>query len=327
MDPVRNMLAGIEGQQGAGAAQSPVTVEEGMDCRDANMRFFSMINRISNLNITLSISSVMLSCKFDKHEIIVDQKRLNQTHETWALGDRPYQKFNALMWNCHVRGAELLLSTSNGASTILYELTRFNELTSNVKLKSIHLQQQPIYFNLNDAKTKAPIDGHTLLVQCNGNLNKIQVQNTKLLCQCNKKSSILPQSLIGDVPFELVRHESSMSLYSNADNNVTNSSLPNSAGINEDDLIVCDAIFSVESNCPLDLIRIELRYKFRAVVLEIRSFANQTGTSDASNQQQKTNVSSSTPKTLRVRVRVTNFGVCIMPIMMTEYNCRYRFNW
>lgn len=310
------------------------------------------------------------------------------------------------MWNCHVRGSELLLSTTNGSSSILYELTRLNELNSIVKLKSIHLQQQVTYFNLKNAKEKSSIDGHTLVVQCNGNLNRIQVQDTKLLCKCNKKSSILPKSLIGDVPFELVQHSV----------NTSPSGQQDQFSLNEDDLIVCDAIFSLEANCTLDYLQARLQYQNRILIFEVRcvqtpnaagqqqnvtqntpttssspqhqkvdiksrhldhlfesnnqntvmstdatsgtvspaedcdikpniewlkSFTDNTSspTSDQQDKQQKFISSSSQPSgvpvgpltqpttVLRFRIRITNFGICIMPFTMTNYTCAHRFAW
>lgn len=373
-----------------------VTVEEGIDCRETNSRFFSLLNHESRLNIIISkTSTTIISCKLNDHEIVVGQRQYNQAHETWALGDRPFQKIELLSWNCHVRGAELLLSVQNGTSSMMYELTRHNELNNIVKLKSINLQQQAVYFNLNNAKEKLPINGHTLVVRCNGNMNRIQVQQTRLLCQCNKRSSVLPQSLIGDVPFELVQHDAS-------------SSMGDNTNISDDDLIVCDAIFSLESTCAFDYIQVQLGYNNRALLFELKaSPASSSRQSGASNQI--SSVSSSTtmnptqpsqqpydlqsqlfsqyvpsssigssnapsnslladinysenkwfrdpadaPSTscqpndnsnppsnitlpsslshpatnLRIRIRVTNFGVCIMPLMMTNYSCVYRFIW
>lgn len=327
-----------------------ITVEEGMDCRDANSRFFSLTNLDTHLNIIISKVAGIVSCKLDEHEVVVDPSLYNQTHDTWAVGDRPLQRINSLSWNCHVRGAELLLTSANGTSSIMYELSKFNELNSIVKLKSIHLQHQVAYFNLNNAKHKTPIDGHTLVVQCNGNMNRIQFQDTKLLCQCNKKSSILPQSLIGDIPLELVQRDAGAS----QNNEVKNTT---STTTTEDDIIICDAIYSLESTCPMDVLQVQLRYNQRTLLFETRSSSSNlpTATNSSTSQNQNTNVSSTTQHTstvsaqikrekgepvsesnsavsqtstiLRVRIRVTNFGICIMPTMMTNYACMYRFIW
>lgn len=335
-------------------APNIITVEEGMDCRQANSRFFSLSNHETHLNVVISKTAGIVSCKLGEHEILVDQSLYDQTHETWAIGDRPFQRINALPWNCHVRGAELLLTSSNGTSSIMYELTKFNELNSIVKLKSIHLQHQVAYFNLNNAKQKTPIDGHLLVVQCNGNMNRIQFQDTKLLCQCNKKSSVLPQSLIGDIPFELVQRDAGISPSNN--NETKNNNTTPSSGT-EDDIIICDAIFSLESTCPLDVLQVKLSYNEKALLFESRSSSSglTATTSGSSSNNQNANVSSTTqqsssglphvkrekgehvseassaiPQTstiLRVRVRVTNFGICIMPLMMTNYTSMYRFNW
>jgi len=363
-----------------------------MDCRETDSRFFNLINHETKLHITVSKTSTLVSCKLGGHEIIVDGSLHNQSHETWAIGDRPYQKINSLPWLCHVRGAELFLSTSNGTSSIIYELTRLNELNGIVKLKSIHLQHQVTYFNLNNAKEKTSVDGHTLGVQCNGSTNRIRVQNTKLLCQCNKRSSILPQSLIGDIPFELVQHDANVSI----------NDTENSVGT-EDDIIVCDAVYSLESTCPLDFLRAQLRYCHRAIVFEVRSLqagissnhhssiptstyrcSNNAQSNDVqSHETQQASSSSNAPDSfencqayessdcvqprekwlnslidassttsparctslpsndnqstsamptssqpsaiLRIRIRVTNFGVCIMPLMMTNYSFTYSF--
>lgn len=396
-----------------------ISLEEGMDCRELNSRFFSLLNHQSKLNIIISKTSSLISCKLDGHEIVVDQRVYRQAHETWAISDRPFQKLDSLAWNCHVRGAELILSTSNNSSSIMYELTRQNQLNTIVKLKSIHLQSQVTYFNLKNAKQRVPIDGHTLLVQCNGNTNRIQAQPTKLLCSCNKKSTILPQSLIGDIPCQLVQHYSAQ---------VRDSSIHQDNYVDDDDMIVCDTIFSLESTCPLDVLKVQLSYANKTLIFETRSSQSgllngssstsastsvsssssnnankrsklqnaldssknhrsdisnlnkqglqavnqeiepiQSGTIDGSSskgiksvvdgppncrsqtthaststlkdtaQAQKSDNSVKTAKTaqarshpttiLRIRVRVTNFGVCIMPIMMTNYTCSYQFVW
>lgn len=440
MDPLRDMMLNSGQFQ---PANSNISVEEGMDCREVNSRFFSMLNQDTRLNIIISKASTIVSCKLDGHEIVVDERLYDQLHETWSISDRPFQKINLLPWNCHVRGAELILSVPNGTSTMFYELTPVNELNNIVKLKSIYLQQPVFYFNLNNAKEKSSIDGHSLVVQCNGNMNRIQVQNTKLLCQCNKKALIMPRSLIGDIPHQLTTYSQvNLSTINSSTSNNSNSSNPNQAPGTEDDQILCDAIYGLESTCPLDVLKVELRFRNRALVLETRSNNkpppnNPSSTSSSINQQ--TGVTSSTttnkadseanwirstkyqsptaqreistsnlsisgshdshfgnqdhsnkrrwssasntltvdssshisnaqqvassnvsicvqanesittssptnsfskptsstatqqlaqPSTiLRARVRVTNFGVAIMPIMMTSYSSTYRFAW
>lgn len=380
-----------------------VTVEEAIDCRRGNSRFFSLINHESGLNVIISRDSSIISFNLEGQEIAVDKSLYNQTHEAWAIADKSYQKLTALPWNCHVRGSELILSASNGASSIIYELNRHNELNNIVKLKNIHLQHQVTYFNLNNAKVKTPIDGHTIIVRCNGNMNRIQIQHTKLLCQCNKISSILPQSLVGDIPFELRQNASGNS----------------SETTSEDDLIVCDAIFSLEATCSLDFLQAHLQFNNRILVFEVRSCITTAGLSTNRSsakipvqvqpvdvkpkdinfyyQQKKLKVSSNNSQiedplkdvnpiviktepvdnlsnqmsassadikpviinstngpqststsmediktnsninchenrahsstTLRIRIRVTNFGACLMPYMMTNYTSTYRFAW
>lgn len=422
LEQLRSTIDGVHNHQ-SGPDQSSIIVEEGFDCR-SNSRFFNLINRQTKLDIIVSKSSSIISCKLDGHEIVLNSRQYNQTHETWAIGERPYQKICSILWSCHVRGAELFLS--NGPSSIMYELTRLNELNSLVKLKSIHLQPKATYFNLNNAREKVPIDGHTLIVQCNGNMSRIQVQSTKLLCQCNRKASILPQSLVGDIPFELVQHDASMSL------NLSNHEELQANLGTEDDKIVCDAIFSIESTSALDFLSVKLQYHSRSLVFEVRAVTSASSASSNSNNTSHNNnnasVSSSTASTtsttptdttrmtqsddlaqnyqtqqasssssscgdgwqsasqvtsesrsttndgndskhsspgkwlssfveqpstsckasqsssnatnssgitsnshqstiLRARVRVTNFGVCIMPLMMTNYSCKYRFSW
>lgn len=439
MDPVRDMM--LTGDTSS-RLNDVISLEEGMDCRELNSRFFSLLNRESQLNIIVSKTSSLISCKLGGQEIVVDQRVYRQSHETWAISDRPYQKIDSLPWNCHVRGAELILSTSNGSSSIMYELNRQNQLNSIVKLKSIHLQSQVTYFNLKNAKQKVSIDGHTLLVQCNGNTNRIQVQPTKLLCPCNKKSTLLPQSLIGDIPCQLVQHHYNSTIEEpQSDVNGQKNQQHIAA---DDDIIVCDTIFSLESTCSLDVLKVKLKYANKTLIFETRSnqsgllngsssanastsvtssFPNNNNNSarkskmqklDSSNTHRcsnpnlnvdiepqtcnremestsqpevvdnhssrldrlwfssssndvkplvnftencqsnitqpttssskdtngtqdnsgavfrtsKSTLSRSHPTTiLRIRVRVTNFGVCIMPIMMTNYTCSYQFVW
>lgn len=315
-----------------------------MDCREAT-RFFYVLNLETNLNVIISKNSSIINFKLDGQEIIVDKRMYDQKHEAWAIGDRPYQKMASLAWNCHVRGSELMLSASNGTSTLLYELTRSNELICVTKLKSIHLQHQATYINLNNAKCKAPIDGHFLVVRCNGNLNRIQAQPTKLLCHCNKSASILAQSLIGDIPLELRQHPT------------TNSFIPSDQFGSLDDLIICDAIFSLESTCSLDFLEAQLQYQNRIISYEVRSVqstssvtsqtnnvSSSTGSTSNSNintanvaDQSDNNCSSASTSTaspashpstvLRIRIRITNFGVCIMPYTMTNYTSKYKFSW
>jgi hypothetical protein len=387
IDPIASLFMRQYDQATQNEISTFICVEEAIDCRDSNSRFFSLLNQESQLNIIINDNSTITSCKLDEHEIVVDKNLYNETHETWAIGDRPYQKLSGLSWNSHVRGSELILSsstnnnTSNTPHTSLYfELTRSNELNCIAKLKTIHLQHQVFYFNLNKAtKTRQPIDGHTVVVRCNGNMNRIQVQPTKLLCHCNRTATVLPQSLIGEIPFELVQHP---------DN-------PNS-----DDLILCDAIFSLESTCNLDYLQARLQFQNRELEFEVRSIRSISSSSNSSGNNNNNNVSSTssqqstkqlpadlklnyscetssssmrydatcsssqdTPKfkqeildptssvaaktmdarpppivspvsssphpstILRIRVRVTNFGVCIMPFMMINYTYTYRFKW
>lgn len=468
IDPLVSLLMPPEEQATQNDISHYIQVEEAIDCRNSNRRFFSLLNRVSSLNIIISEQSTIVSCKLDRHEIVVDKTLYNETHETWAIGDRPYQKLSNLLWNSHVRGSELVLSSSssmtggnfasnliaannsNPHTTLYFELTRSNELNCMGKLKSIHMQHQVFYFNLNRAAgSRAPVDGHRLAVRCNGNLNQIQLQPTKLLCQCNKSSPSagrLAQSLVSDIPCELAQQRDATML----DNND-----------NPDDIILCDAIYSLESTSPLDYIQAQLQFADRTLVFEVRSVrsagsapapngssgttgaATTTNTNSNSNDYSKSNnnnnnggnsnVSSSTsrgrskqqsstnidlmqqqivapnrqaphqssaqsssllsvnqqvddsiatssssssnfgpsnpiiksepletasgaptsssevryqfannnakvaqqtptstqhPSTiLRIRVRVTNFGVCLLPHMMTNYSCTYKFAW
>lgn len=407
MDPLRKIIMNRDHPD----ESNDITVEEGIDCRQADSRFFSLMNTKNHLNIIVSHCASLLSCKLDEHEIIVDPKYYNQSHETWAIGDRPFQKYSSQSWNCHVRGAELLLSTMNGSSSIMFELTPHNELNSIIKLKSIFLQNQVTYFNLNNAKERTAIDGHSLVVQCNGNLNRIQSQATKLLCRCNRRSPVLPKSFIGDIPFELVRHYPDPSAFIQPDELGT-----------EDDFIVCDSIFYLEATSPLDFLKVQLQYRNRIMLFEVRMSPLPGGSASLQTLDQSAGVSSSTtapvsnklntkaqfsdlrnnhspadfirptsalnldaddsridddqheassapnssclespstssneltnprapdtnnnnsstpnpgnaqkptvPSTiLRARVRITNFGVCVMPLMMTNYSCTYRFSW
>jgi hypothetical protein len=220
-------------------------------------------------------------------------------------------------------------------------------------------------------------------------MDRIQIQQTKLLCHCNKVAKILPQSFVSGVPFELIQHPED----------------PNS-----DDTILCDAIFSIESTCNLDFLQTKLQFQNRVLEFEVRSAKSINPSNNFSvnnNSSNNNNVSSSTHKLiksfpkdlkqfhtidaasfdgefsqcstknddtiatsssavatlaikqesldstssealknpsnkslinnsplystshpstmLRIRVRVTNFGVCIIPFMMINYTCSYRF--
>lgn len=407
-------------QASAGGAENTgpesITVEEGIDCREADSRFFNLCDRETGLNIIISKNSSILSCKIQDHELVVGQRSTSsgQAQEnTWALGDRPFLRMAALAWNCHVRGAELLLSASNGCSSMVYELNSYNELNVVAKLKSPHLQHQVTYFNLNNAKEKAPIDGHSLIVQCNGNLNRIQVQETKLLNCADSSLLIPPRALVANLPFDLLSRDLATSNSSWAHLERLNTS----AGSSED--AICDAIYSIESSSQLDFLNVKLQYNRRSLTFIVRSTSQQAATGNLANHlpPPQTSVSSSTgasqitssskrlsrrtpdqpcllteqagspthsdasqrlnhcpvqpspdelsiasssstcsnshsrvnsdpvqqldsssitqtsssivqpTTTLRVRVRVTNFGVCIMPLMMLNYACTYRFAW
>lgn len=289
--------------------ESDLSVEEATDCRDSNMRYFAFTNRKTNIVVTISKSTTFSSCQLNGQEIVLDQRHIKQKHETWAISERPLYKMNTQTWspNCHVRGLELYLSGSSGSS-IVCELDKHNEFRMLVKLKSPHYQQPVIYFNLKNARQKLPIDGHTLSIQCSGSMNKLQVQNTQLLCQCNSKSSIIPKSLIGDVPFELVQN--------NLQQTATNSNEP----LEEDDIIITDAIFSLESTNNNDYVSAQLQYANRGVQVEVRPAL----TASSIHQQHQQSQPQQTT-TLRLRVRITNFGICIMPVMMSNYNVLYKF--
>lgn len=414
-----------------------IRVEESIDCREpSNSRLFLLKNLDTALDITINQNSTITSCRLEAHEIIVDPRSLHQRHEAWAqnipsivdANERTNissnhrhhainHKVQAFPWNSHVRGSELVLSTSNNSSSILYELTSYNELISTVKLKTMYAQHQPIYFNLNDAKEKAPIDGHTMLIQCNGNINRIQVQQTNLSCNCNSFSSMSPRSFIREIPVEIFSH--------NGLNPITLQPIEDINKINDDDLIICDAIYSLDSTCPLDMLQVQLQFQLRKLVIELR--CNQIGlqqqpTSSSAPPQTTERVSSSTAistsstdqklashyksafnlshgvpvtseatspsaccqesstqdesptrdvkpnlvgtigardpsahdskrtklptsqstrtqnntdspaylnhnTTLRLRIRVTNFGVCVVPFQMSHYSCSYKFSW
>lgn len=422
-----------------------IRVEESIDCRSpSNSRLFLMKNLDTVLDITINQNSTITSCRLDGHEIIVNPRLLQQRHDTWAQNipsliansdtnertnsTTTYRhhaishRVQTFPWNSHVRGSELILSTSNNSSSILYELTSYNELINTVKLKTIHAQHQPIYFNLNDAKEKESIEGHTMSIQCNGNINRIQVQQTNLVCNCNTFSSMSPRSFIREVPVEIVAH--------NGLNPITLQPIDNISKINDDDLIICDAIFSLESTCSLDVLIVQLQYQRRKLVIELRcnqvvssqsqstpSSSSSLPTSHSSDRvssstttltSQKSRGSTSESKsvsqinidsrhmpvasevtspgdsmqrestqegssskgvksdslsdvqanepsdsshdnkrtklsraqnntdppaylshnaTLRLRVRVTNFGVCIVPFQMSQYTCSYKFSW
>ena len=389
IDPIASLFMRQYDQATQNDISTIITVEEAIDCRNSNSRFFSLMNHETQLNIIINDNSTITSCKLDGHEIVVDKNLYNETHETWAIGERPYQKLSSLQWNSHVRGSELILSSSTNNTnlphtSLYYELNSANELNCAAKLKTIHLQHQVFYFNLRKATScRQLIDGHTIVVRCNGNMNRIQVQPTKLLCHCNKAATILAQSLVGDIPFELMPHPEN----------------PNS-----DDAIICDAIYSLESTCNLDYLQVKLQYQNRELEFEVRSVKsitpvvnnnnqNSNGVSSSSHQlfksfptdlkqlsasllgESSTNPSRSedlcasssssqaAPKLkqetldpsssdlsknlfnrsslttsqpdqapnshpvtmLRIRVRITNFGVSIMPFMMINYTCTYRF--
>lgn len=371
------------------AGPETITVEEGIDCREADSRFFNLFNRTTRLNVIISKNSTILSCKLHDHEVIVSQRPQGQTYnqDTWALGDRPIQRMASLAWNCHVRGTELLLSASNSSSSIIFELNNLNELNIMAKLKSMHLQNQVTYFNLNNARDRVPIDGHTLAVQCNGNLNRIYVQETKLLTSSNNRALISPSSLISELPHDLTSF----------DTKVTTSRSSNQININGDDDAICDAIYSLESSSNHDFLSVKLQFNRRRLTFEVRASTVTNPQCNQLQQQQQASVSSSTgaslitssskilnrntspasndtqpqlsedslqatsstsrltsstsvdnqchlasssvsgsnstttslhpATTIRARVRVTNFGVCVMPLMMSNYNCTYRFNW
>lgn len=41
-----------------------ITIEEALDCRDSNSRQFTLINRTNDFRLTITMASVMRSCKF-----------------------------------------------------------------------------------------------------------------------------------------------------------------------------------------------------------------------------------------------------------------------
>lgn len=341
--------------------QQTIIVEEAMDCRQANLRFFNLVNQETHLNVTISQASNIVGCSIDGREIVVNDRLcgLNDL-ESWALCDKALVKMTNLPWGCHVRGSELILTVPNGFPSMTYELNDRNELHSFVKVRGTNMQNKVTYFNLNNTKELTPIDGHTISVQCNGNLNRIQVQDTKLLHPC--KSSVLPKTLLGDIPFQLVHHDAGASCNGQRNSNLT-----------QDDLIVCDAIFSLKALSSLDCLSVRLQYGNRVVQVEVNSLnhrhdTNQiqsnpstskmrneprtsnigTGQADSMNMSHSTKQTTnelpastsstidqslsnsnqdSEAVTIRVRVRITNFGVCILPLMMKNYHTKYSFFW
>ena len=291
---------------------SIISIEEGMDCRDSTNRFFFLKNQRTRLQITISKSSIISSCTMDSHEIILDNRQLRQRHDSWAIGERPTQKMSNQTWVCHVRETDLHLNSAHGS--IVYQLNHYNELGMQARLRSPQLQQPVIYFNLKNAKRREPIDGHTLCVQSSDSSIRLESSTTQLLCQCNRSSSIIPQSLIGDVPFELVRND-----------NVQLAELSNP---DEDDILITDAIFSLEARSKTDYIMAQLQYGSRGLQVELRPIvqgfpvANIPTTSTIPQPAESQQLAIST---LKLRVRITNYGVCLMPVMMSNYYIVYKF--
>lgn len=314
---------------------SNIIIEEGLDCRRNNMRFFNLINRQTKLSIMISHDSTILNCRLGDHDIVIHKAPLEiSDREAASLGDRSLAKNDKLAWNCHVRGNELTITNSNNSSIKIFELMPSNELICYTKLRTLKTHRDLIYFNLNDAKDLTPIDDHTILVQCNGNLGRIKVEEASR--PSIEKSSILPKSFIGEIPFHLTQHK------------IDHSEIEN---IVSENLIVCDAIFSLDSASSLDYLQVQVRYMDRLFELEIRSItsisfppkteehpteASSSSTScrklseldSTSKLQSSTNaVDNSDRVCLKFRVRVTNFGFAITPISMKNYQCKYRFSW
>ena len=150
---------------------------------------------------------------------------------------------------------------------------------------------------------------------------------------------MLPKSFIGDIPHVIV-----------CDTQNT-----------KDDIIICDAIFTLESIDKSSSITAHLQYEDRCLRLELKptitshqnnSSSSQTSSAcssivqasnqivqpDASSSQQQpvdssnVSVSSNTNShpvisidSLKLRVRITSYGACLIPIMMTSYTCSYKF--
>lgn len=416
-DPLRQLVANRDDNS---AQDDVISVEEAIDCRLANSRFFSLVNNKSLLNVIIATDSSITSVNIGGYETVVKKDYYNELHETWAIGEKPYQRLTNLNWNSHVRGSELVLSSLSGnsvSSSLIYDLTRQNELNCLAKLKNIHLQHKVQYFNLNPASStsRTAIDGHMIAIRCNAGFHRIQTRMTKLLCQCNNSSPVSPQSLIGDIPYELRQYQTTETSTSSTQNNLG------------DDFIVCDAIYSLESTCTLDFLQAHLQYGNRILVFEIQSVKSTTNAGQSRglssnggifNNYSLNNVTSSTRATslgynspndlmfynhmiytklesedgsylatssttttanehqgeslagvnqdrvkleqldhvsnnnrpllppipvssptdlakatdhactmLRLRVRITNFGICIMPYMMTNYIFTYKFAW
>lgn len=333
----------LGGHQDDDETESNVIVEEGLDCRRDNMRFFTLINRESKLNIMISHDSNILNCRLDNHDIVIDKSVLDSSDRgALILDESNTAKSDKTAWNCHVRGPELTFTSSNSSSIKIFELKPANELICYIKLRSTKLQSKFTYFNLKSAKNLESIDGHTILVQSNGNMGRIQAEKAREII--DDRSSILPNSLIGEIPFHLT----------------SNTTEPPRDGENNDssNLIICDAIYSLEPINSLDYLRVQIQYQEKCLEIEIRSSnpnpgaaikpaancdINQSEASSSSSDSQKrkviepssisntkinsTSTGLSDKMCLKLRVRVTNFGIAIMPLLMKSYRCKYRFLW
>lgn len=336
--------------------QPRINIEEGLDCRKDNMRFFSMINQDTKLGIVISHDSSILSCNISGHEIVIDKTNLRQPdREASCLDDQAPLRVDRTSWNCHVRGPELSFTSNN--SMKIYELKSSNELNCIVKLRTFKIQNKPTYFNLNNAKDMSTIEGHSISIQCNGNMNRIKAQHTR--CTQRDRPSTLPISLIGEIPLQLVTNRPRPHLDQNSDDAQENANL-----------IICDSIYSLEATNSLDYLRVQLQYLEKSVEFEIRSSSNlpnnqsssingSTGQGASSSSSSSSNLvdmpqerksvdiesndvvtnsnncdnpvdnsaSSNFKTTLKLRVRVTNFGVAMMPILMKNYICKFKFVW
>ncbi|XP_054168077.1 uncharacterized protein LOC128965409 [Oppia nitens] len=269
-----------------------ISIEEDLlNCRQM-IRRFTFNNRNNRLRIgVLTIGATLVSCELDSHEIVVNNVQQNSANH-YSIGHEsiPFSRTN---WISHVRGTDTLSLTaglsSSQSQSIVYQLTPDNQMIVIGRLKTQQQLFNPYFFNLNCATSKTSLEGHYLQVRSSDSSASIQQQIT-------------------------------VNNMTNCTENELNFVAPNACAIpvttDDSKELDFDAVYCLTStDTPDAKLVVTLRFESRTVEVTIQN-----------NGHQQT-IQSPNGINLKLRVRITNGAVCMMPTLMNEFKCIYKFIW
>lgn len=272
-----------------------ISIEEDLlNCR-LLIRQFTFNNRNNNLKIgILTIGASLVSCELDSHQIIVNQNNssnnsnnFDATNGSQLSQNHYYSRTN---WVSHVRGLDTLCLTTGITSSQSQSI--IYQLTVENELiviaKFKTQQTQQQLFNPH-------------FFNLNSTVNKTTLEGHYLQVRSSDSNVLIVEQMNTST-------ENTINFASD-----TPRAIPVDFG--DFDAVYC---LSNTNNIETHLI-VTLQYERRIIQVILQNIHH----SQPQTQQMQT---SNTPN-LKMRIRITNGSVCIMPTMMNEFKCIYKFIW